>query len=107
MGQRIFTLCMLLYVVSVPPARATEYVIGQKGKVFSQSEISIRLGDALVFENDDDITYNVFSQTAGMKFNLKMQSPGESGTVVLTTEGTAAVRCAFHPTMKLTVTVKK
>jgi plastocyanin len=49
----------------------------------------------------------VFSQTEGLKFNLKIQSPGDRGTVLLTTEGTAAVRCAFHPTMKLTVTVKK
>jgi plastocyanin len=98
---------MLLCVLAVPPARATEYVISQRGKVFSQSEITIQLGDTIVFKNDDDIAHNVFSKTEGLKFNLKIQSPGDRGTVLLTTEGTAAVRCAFHPTMKLTVTVKK
>ena len=34
---------------------ATERTITQKGKVFSESEIAIKVGDTLVFVNDDNV----------------------------------------------------
>lgn len=80
--------------------------IVQKDKRFSPIEIHLRLGDSLVFVNADNVSHNVFSNTAGLKFNLKRQSPGTSVAIPFLTRGTADVRCAFHPSMKLKVVVE-
>jgi plastocyanin len=67
----------------------------------------VKPGDEVTFVNDDGIPHNVYSSTKGLEFNLKAQDPGTSSTQAFTTEGVAEVRCAFHPGMKMTVTVKK
>ena len=57
--------------------------------------------------NDDDLTHNVYSTAKGNEFNLRAQAPGTSASITLTAEGTVEIHCAFHPKMKLIVTVKK
>lgn len=97
--------CVLL--VAAGAARAEEVTIGQKGKAFSQTEITLKKGDTIVFVNDDSVTHNVFSRSDGFKFNLKMQKPGEAKSIVFDKPGVASVRCAIHPKMDLTVKVEE
>jgi plastocyanin len=85
---------------------ATEHRVGQKNKTFSVATLLIRPGDRVTFDNDDQITHNVYSAQKGSVFNLKAQLPGTSTSVTFDKEGTYEVRCAFHPRMKLLVTVK-
>jgi plastocyanin len=80
--------------------------IVQKNKAFSQTEIHIRAGDSVVFVNADEVSHNAFSSTAGLKFNLKRQAPATSAAVPFPNRGTADVRCAFHPNMKLKIIVE-
>jgi len=90
-------------------ARAEEpatTVISQKGKVFAPTEITVAKGQSVTFRNDDPITHNVFSRTKGSQFNLKMQKPGQEDVVTFEEPGDVVVRCAIHPTMKLTVHVE-
>lgn len=86
---------------------ATEQTIGQKNKEFSTQEITIKPGDSVVFNNDDDVAHNVFCNNPDCKFNTKIQTPGTKSPVKFEKEGTFEVRCAIHPKMKLTVNVKK
>ena len=86
---------------------AAQHIVGQKDKVFSVSALTVKVGDVVVFKNDDDITHNVFSVTKGLEFNTKAQAPGTAYEIAMKTEGTVDVTCAFHPKMKLTITVKK
>jgi plastocyanin len=86
---------------------AAEHTVVQKDKMFSTAALSVKVGDVVVFKNDDAITHNVFSVTKGLEFNTKRQPPGSSQEVVMKGEGTIEVTCAFHPRMKLTITVKK
>jgi plastocyanin len=99
----------LLIVMTVLGVRllAAQHVVNQKDKTFSTAALTVKPGDVVVFKNDDSITHNVFSTTKGLEFNTKAQAPGSSTEVTLATEGTAEVSCAFHPKMKLTITVKK
>lgn len=83
------------------------YVIGQKAKVFSVEALTVKRGDTVVFKNDDAVVHNVFSITKGLEFNLRAQAPGTSAGQVFKTEGVAQVRCAFHPKMKLAITVRR
>jgi plastocyanin len=87
--------------------KAADHVVTQKGKAFSQVEITVAPGDTITFKNDDDVTHNVFSNSKPLEFDLKTQAPGKSSTVPFAVAGAAEVRCAIHPKMKLMVTVKK
>lgn len=98
---------LTLIVVSTMTLLAEEHVVVQKDRAFSVSALTIKPGDSIVFKNADDVTHNVFSVSPGMQFDIRRQAPGTSSTVPFNKEGTAEIRCAIHPTMKLIVTVKK
>ncbi len=86
---------------------ATEHAVVQKDKAFSQTEIKVKVGDSIKFDNQDSVVHNVFSNTPGMEFDLRTQQPGQASVVPFTKEGSCEVRCAIHPKMKLQVTVEK
>jgi plastocyanin len=85
---------------------ASSFTIIQQEKKFSQQEITIARGDSVVFKNEDPFTHNVYSQSPGMSFDLKVQKAGESSAVVFDRAGSGEIRCAIHPQMKLKLTVK-
>lgn len=86
-------------------ANAAQHTIHQKGKVFSQAELTIQAGDTLVFENDDNVAHNVMSTTLGNTFNLGLLKPGTATPVTFKAPGDVQVICAIHPSMKLNVKV--
>lgn len=86
-------------------AYAATHTIGEKGKVFSQSELAIKIGDTVVFENDDNVAHNVMSNTEGNKFNLGLIKPGSATPVTFKTSGDVQILCAIHPSMKMVVKV--
>lgn len=94
-------------LVLATTARPTDYVVGQKDKTFSAATLTVKAGDSITFKNDDQITHNIYSTAKENEFNLRAQAPGTSASVTLATEGTVEIRCAFHPKMKLVVTVRK
>ena len=89
------------------PMFAADHEISQADKAFSKSEITIRLGERLIFKNDDEVTHNVYSVTPGMTFDLQRQAPGASSSITFNREGTAEVQCSIHPKTKLIVHVQK
>ena len=86
--------------------RVASHRVTQKNKTFMPGEITVAVGDSVTFANEDAVTHNVFSRSEGYGFNLKLQAPGKVHAVPFTKAGTAEVRCAFHPTMKLRVIVR-
>jgi plastocyanin len=86
-------------------ALAAERSITQKGKVFSETELTIKKGDTLIFVNDDSITHNIFSTSSGNTFNIGAQAPGISTPVKFANAGEVSVLCAIHPRMQMAVKV--
>jgi plastocyanin len=86
-------------------ANAAQHTIREKGKVFSQAEISIKVGETVVFENDDNVSHNVMSTTSGNEFNLGLLKPGSATPVTFKTPGDIAIICAIHPSMKMHIKV--
>jgi plastocyanin len=103
---RIGIACALIGAVAAG-ASAGETVVVQKNKAFIPAAVTIKPGDKLIFRNEDAVDHNAFSDTKELKFNLKSQAPGASDSVTFENEGTAEVRCAFHPAMKLRITVAR
>lgn len=87
-------------------ALAADMTISQKGKQFDKTEITAKVGDRLLFQNDDTTAHNVHSATGGHRFDLGLQKPGDSTSITLDKSGTFEARCAIHPKMKLNVTVQ-
>lgn len=80
--------------------------VTQEGKEFSESEIRIPIGGKVTFVNNDDVSHNVYCQSADFKFNTGSQTPGTRNTVEFTEAGKFLVRCAVHLNMKLKVIVE-
>ena len=96
---------LLLFVFLAAPAAAEDHVVSQKGKRFQPESVRVRVGDRVLFQNDDETTHNVFSRSEGAAFNVGLQEPGSSSPVTFEKAGPVEVRCAIHPGMKMTVEV--
>lgn len=99
-------LLALSLVLFTSTAWADSHTVVQQDKKFVPASVTIKKDDTVVFANQDPITHNVYSQTPGMAFDLKTQKAGASSSVKFERAGTADVRCAIHPQMKMTVTVE-
>ena len=98
--------CLAATIVAAQ-AKATDIVISQKGKKFVPGTVQAKVGDTLTFVNEEKRKrHNVYSKTAGFKYlKIRKQKPGDRDSVTLKNAGTATIRCALHPKMKLTVVV--
>jgi plastocyanin len=103
----ILALCLAVVGGGMLGALAAEKTIGQKGKVFSETEVALQVGDTLVFNNDDTVAHNVLSTSAGNEFNLGSQTPGASSQVTFKSAGDVKIMCAIHPRMQMNVKVGK
>jgi len=88
-------------------AAAEEHVVVQKDKAFSVKSMKAKVGETLVFRNEDPFAHNIFSLSSSQSFDLGTFGKGETKQVVLKKEGKLDVECAIHPEMKLTVEVEK
>jgi plastocyanin len=88
-------------------AHTAEFEIGQKGKKFSQNELTVKVGDTVSFKNDDPFFHNIFSLSDTKTFDLGSFPQGQSKKVTFDKAGTVEVECAIHPEMKVTIEVKK
>lgn len=85
---------------------AREVVVTQKGQQFTPRTLSLKIGDEIIFVNDDTGTHNVFSESPANSFDLKAQRPGTRTRVAFPNAGRVDVRCAIHPSMRLSVEVE-
>lgn len=88
------------------PAFAEDFTVRQKDSVFDPAELTIHVGDKVIFLNDDNRTHNAFSTAPGDTFDTKAQRPGAQAEVTFSTPGTVEVLCAIHVKMKMTIHVQ-
>ncbi len=88
------------------PAQAGDVKIVQKNKSFGMKKLSVKVGDTLVFVNEDKVSHNMISKTKGHEFEVKVQKPGSTEKVTVKSAGKFKVKCAIHPKMKLKITAE-
>jgi plastocyanin len=104
--MRPFTLVLLAAFASGSAAAlAAERTIGQKGRVFSESVITIKKGEVVVFVNDDNVSHNVMTIGSVADFNTGTQAPGDATPIAFEKPGDFTILCAMHPRMKMVVKV--
>jgi plastocyanin len=99
-------ICPLLLFVSVPVC-AEEIIVNQKNKAFSVKSLKAKVGDTVVFKNEDPFFHNIFSLSEAHTFDLGSFPQGQTRKLVLSKEGKIEVECAIHPDMKLVIDVSK
>ena len=84
--MRFYAAILIAGAVLLPAgqAGAGEFTISQKKKRFTPKQIDAKLGDTVLFINDDRYAHNLYSDTAGFEFDVGKQMPGDlvSGVVV-------------------------
>jgi plastocyanin len=85
---------------------AQNFRVSQKGRAFNLKEITIALGDTVLFGNDDDFIHQIYVKSDNFNVDTAESYPGNSMPVVFTKRGTFEVHCHIHPKMGLVVTVK-
>ncbi len=99
-------LCIAL-AAAATAAGAAEHVIGQKNKNFTVASVEAKVGDEVLFRNDDAVFHNIFSLTPGQSFDLGAYAPGLSKKIKLDKPGKIEVECAIHPRMKMVIDVTR
>ena len=102
-------LSLLVLAVLLPgaPAQAKEFEVDQVNRSFKPGKLAVKIGDTVVFKNQDTVAHNIFSASAGNEFDLHIQRPGKASFWKAVKAGTVVVRCAIHPAMKLEVQVSR
>ena len=86
--------------------QAADTQVEQAGQQFSQSSLTLKAGDTIVFTNKDDVTHNIKIINGDDTDDKGIQKPGEVIKATFAKAGTYQVRCAIHPKMKIDVTVQ-
>jgi plastocyanin len=78
--------------------------VAMKDILFVPEKISGRVGQTVVWTNEDDIVHTVKAEK-GADFESKAVSKGKTYKAKLTKTGTIAYVCTIHPSQRGTITV--
>ena len=85
---------------------AEDVTVSQRNRAFAPNRLEIARGTVVHINNDDNVTHHVYVDSPKMKFDSGEQKIGATVDLHFDETGTFSVRCAIHPTMRLTVTVQ-
>ncbi len=90
-----------------PPAPVSPMpiTIRQEKFKFKPKRSIVTVGSTLTFQNDDFEMHNIKSDSPGNRFDLGLQIPGKSRSVLLKNPGAVELRCRIHSDMRGTVFV--
>ena len=88
------------------PASGDTVKVQMKDILFVPEKISARVGQTVVWTNEDDIAHTV-KANSGADFESKAISKGKTYKAKLTKAGTIAYVCTIHPSQTGTITVSK
>lgn len=94
--------------LSADTARAAgQMKMGMLGGLYGPKAIKAKVGDSLVFNNDDGENHWVYVPTPGFMVSKAGIKPGESFELKLLKPGSFTVLCGLHTDMSATVTVER
>jgi plastocyanin len=105
-GTLSFVLAALALVAAPRPEAATgaTHTVAMDGTAFRPSSQTIKLGDTIVWKNNDPFPHTATSRSQA--FDSKPVMPGKSFTFTPRMRGDFPYVCTLHPTMKGTVHVE-
>lgn len=98
-----FALIFSAAILAATTAQADTQNISIKGFAFDAADISIAVGDSVVWTNQDGAPHTATATNGG--FNTGTLNKGGTGGIEFTQTGTFDYVCKFHPNMKGRITV--
>lgn len=83
---------------------ATKHAVAIKGFKFSPASLAIKVGDTVVFTNEDGAPHAATADNGA--FDTGRMGKGESQSIVFTEAGNIEYFCSVHPNMKASITVE-
>lgn len=80
-------------------------VIAQRDISFAPRTVTIKVGEQVIFRNDDPFGHNVYSPAQENVFDIGLQEPGTETPVTFAVSGEFTIQCRIHPKMRAKVTV--
>lgn len=91
--------------LAIAAAGLAPAVVSQSNKMFSVANLQVKIGQKIIFKNDDNVPHNIYSLVNGSKIDAGLKKPGENAEISFDKSGNFRVGCAIHPKMKLDVEV--
>ena len=88
-------------VPAAPPAKPVPVIV-IRNMAFGPAPPGLKVGDQLLFRNEDIFRHTATSAAGGFDLDL---APKAQGTVRLSRAGAFTVTCRYHPGMALTLKV--
>lgn len=105
----LFVLCATIAIQGRVRQAAAEkddaVVVSMRDKKFKDANVTVKVGDAVRWLNEDEHDHTVVADDASFKSDNI--SPGESYTFTFKKAGKYSYTCTYHPRMKGTVVVKE
>ena len=104
--HRVFPGLLLVCGAALAPAAlpAATITVTIEAMQFSPRELTVHRGDRIVWVNKDPFPHTVTAD--GKAFDSKDIESGASWSYIASKPGEYAYSCAFHPTMKGSITVQ-
>ena len=99
------TLVWLDALGRAPKRPGAAFTMTTRGKTLLPHVLAVPAGSTVTFPNDDPITHNLFSLTAGNTFDLGLYRKGTGKSHKFEAPGAVNVYCNVHPNMSAVVHV--
>ncbi|WP_119418337.1 cupredoxin domain-containing protein [Desertibaculum subflavum] len=104
-APRLAALGLSLGAGAALAAAGNEIKVSMVGSTYAPGEVKAKVGDTLVFSNDDFTTHWVYVPTQGYQVSRAELKEGETFKLSLRRAGSFRVACGLHENMVMTVTV--
>ena len=85
----------------------SKFLVSQKGREFTPTNLQIKRGDVIQIVNDDaDLIHHAYIDSDEFNFDSGDQQPGSKVDIKFTVAGDFMVLCGIHPKMKMSVHVQ-
>jgi plastocyanin len=102
-ASRWILILLLASICLAQPAQPARKAVTIKDMAFNPASVQVKVGDTVVWTNNDDRDHTVISRNGAFKSdNIK---PGGSFSFHFTKAGTFPYGCTYHPRMAGTVVV--
>lgn len=104
--KKIFTALagIALFSASHISAIAADHKVSITGFKFAPASISVAVGDTITFTNEDGAPHTATASNGS--FDSGRLGKGASKQITISSAGEISYKCAFHPSMKGTVSAK-
>lgn len=104
--KRLVLVVGLLFLLAPARADAATQHVAMENYAYSQSSLTIRVGDTVTWTNHDQAPHDVVTTSGPASFQSPLLATGESWSFTFTVPGTYSYYCSVHPDMRAQVVVQ-